>query len=39
LGKAANEFRRSMWTRVMEHAITALIASGFTAGVVYAIVK
>ncbi len=37
LGKAAKEFRRSMWSRLWEHAITALIASGFTAGLVYAI--
>lgn len=39
LGEAAKEFRRSMWSRLIEHAITALIASGFTAGLVYAIVK
>lgn len=39
LGEAAKEFRRSMWTRMVEHAVTALIASGFTAGLVYAIVK
>ena len=39
LGEAAREFRRSMWSRLMEHAITALIASGFTAGLVYAIVR
>lgn len=39
LGEAAKEFRRSIWSRMMEHAVTALIASGFTAGLVYAIVK
>lgn len=39
LGEAAKEFRRSMWSRMMEHAVTALIASTFTAGLVYAIVK
>lgn len=39
LGEAAKEFRRSMWSRLMEHAITALIASAFTAGLVYLIVR
>lgn len=39
LGEAAKEFRRSMWSRMMEHAVTALIASAFTAGLVYAIMK
>jgi hypothetical protein len=39
LGEAAKEFRRSMWARVMEHAVTALIASAFTASLVYVIVK
>jgi len=39
LGEAAKEFRRSMWSRVMEHAITALIASAFTSGLVYAILR
>lgn len=39
LGEAAKEFRRSMWSRMIEHAVTALIASTFTAGLVYAIVK
>lgn len=39
LGKAAKEFRRTMWSRLIEHAITALLASGFTAGLVYAILK
>lgn len=39
LGEAAREFRRSMWSRMMEHAVTALIASAFTASLVYAIVK
>ena len=39
LGEAAKEFQRSMWTQVMEHAVTALIASAFTASLVYVIVK
>ena len=39
LGEAAKEFRRSMWSRLMEHAITALISSGFTVGLLYAFVK
>ena len=39
LGEAAKEFRRSMGSRVMEHAITALIASAFTSGLVYAILR
>jgi len=38
LGQAAKEFRRSIWTRLWEHAITALIASALTAGIVYAII-
>lgn len=39
LGEAAKEFRRSMGSRLIEHAVTALIASGFTAGLVYAIAR
>lgn len=39
LGEAAKEFRLSMRSRLVEHAITALVASGFTAGFVYLIVK
>ena len=39
LGEAAKEFRCSMWIRLMEHAITALISSGFTVGLLYAFVK
>lgn len=39
LGLAAKEFRRSMWSRMTEHAATALIASAFTAALVYAIAK
>lgn len=39
LGEAAKEFRRSMWSRLIEHAVTALIASGFTASLVYVILK
>lgn len=39
LRAAVKEFRRSMWLRLIEHAITALIASTLTAGLVYAITK
>jgi hypothetical protein len=39
LGEAAKEFRRSMWSRLMEYAITALIASGFTVGIFYTLLK
>lgn len=39
LGDAAKEFRHSMLSRLVEHAITALIASSFTAGLVYAMIK
>jgi len=39
LSEAAKDFRRSMWTRMIEHAVTALIASGFTASLVYLILK
>lgn len=39
LGEAAKEFRRSMWSRLIEHAVTALITSGFTASLVYVILK
>ena len=39
LSEAAKQFRRSMFSRLMEHAITALVASGFTAGLVYAIAR
>lgn len=39
LKDAANEFRKSTQIRIIEHAITALIASCFTACLVYAIVK
>jgi hypothetical protein len=38
LAESAKEFRRSMWSRLMEHAITALITSGFTVGLLYAFV-
>jgi len=34
---ATKEFRRSIWLRLIEHAVTALIASCLTAGLVYAI--
>lgn len=39
LGEAAKQFHRSMWSRLVEHAITALIASIFTATFVYLIFK
>ena len=39
LSEAAKDFRRSMWSRLVEHAVTALIASGFTASLVYVILK
>ncbi|AAF85619.1 hypothetical protein [Xylella fastidiosa] len=39
LSQAAKDFRRSMWTRLIEHTVTALVASGFTASLVYLIVK
>lgn len=38
LDEATKQFRRSMWTRLTEHAITALISSGFTVGLLYAFV-
>jgi hypothetical protein len=39
LGEAAKEFRRSAGSRLLEHAITAMAASLFTAGLVYWIIK
>jgi hypothetical protein len=39
LNDAAKVYRRSMWTRIMEHGITAIIASGFTAVLVYTILQ
>lgn len=39
LSEATKDFRQSMWSRLVEHAITALIASGFTATLVYEILK
>lgn len=39
LGDAARAFRRSRWSRLVEHAVTALVASGFTAGMVYVILS
>ncbi|MDF0606763.1 hypothetical protein HZU77_014030 [Neisseriaceae bacterium TC5R-5] len=39
MSEAAKEFRRSMWSRLIEHAVTALIASGFTASLIYVILK
>jgi hypothetical protein len=39
LQEAAKGFQRSMWSRMMEHTVTALIASSLAAGMVYAIVR
>ena len=39
LSEAAKDLRQSMWSRLTEHAVTALIASGFTASLVYLILK
>ena len=39
LSEAAQDFRQSVWSRLIEHTVTALIASGFTAGLVYAMLK
>ncbi len=39
LGEAVKEFRRSMRLRLMEYAITVLISSGFTVGLLYALGK
>jgi hypothetical protein len=39
LGEAAKEFRRSVWSRLWEHAITAVLASSFTAGLIFVILK
>lgn len=38
LADAAKMFRRSMWSRIVEHAITAFVASGVTAWFVYLLV-
>ncbi|ODT85890.1 MAG: hypothetical protein ABS69_00430 [Nitrosomonadales bacterium SCN 54-20] len=39
LADAAKIFRRSMWSRVLEHAITAMIASATTAALVYLLLR
>jgi hypothetical protein len=39
LREAAKYFRRSMWSRLIEHAVTASIASSLTASLVYVILK
>jgi hypothetical protein len=39
LGEAAKEFRRSVWSRLWEHAITAVLASGFTAGLIFMLIN
>ena len=39
LSEEAQDFRQSVWSRLIEHTVTALIASGFTAGLVYALLK
>lgn len=39
LSQAAKDFRRSWLSRMMENGATALIASGLTAGLVYALLK
>lgn len=39
LADATKLFRRSMWSRIYEHAITAMIASATTAGLVYLLLR
>ena len=39
LGRAANEFRRSMWSRLAEHGFTAVISSACTAGFLIAFLR
>lgn len=39
LADAAQIFRRSMWSRILEHAITAMIASATTAALVYLLLR
>lgn len=39
LADAAKLFRHSMWSRILEHAITALIASALTSGFVYLLLR
>lgn len=39
LGHAAKEIRQARWSRLFEHALTALVTSIFTSGLVYGIFK
>ena len=39
LGQAAKEIRQARWSRLFEHALTALVTSIFTSGMVYGIFK
>lgn len=39
LRDAAEEFRRSMWSRLIEHGLTAVISSALTGWLVFAIVR
>ena len=39
LGHAAKEIRQARWSRMVEHAFTALVTSIFTSGLVYGIFK
>jgi len=39
LGQAAKEIRQARWSRLLEHALTALVTSMFTSGMVYGIFK
>lgn len=39
LGEAAKEFRRSMWTRVLEHGVTAVLASLLTLSLAHWVFK
>ena len=36
---ATLEFRRARWLRYVEHMTTALVAAGFTAGMVYMVLR
>ncbi len=39
LGQAAKEIRQARWSRMFENALTALVTSVFTSGIVYGIFK
>lgn len=39
LGEAAREFRRSMWSRVLEHGLTAVLASLLTVSLAHWLLK